>query len=351
MKKNLPASASLEGFTLPTGWKVTRALERTEDTTGGQFSNAYVILKDGTEGFLKAFDFSDAFTASNVLEALNQLTTAYIYERDLLLHCGTLRLKKVVVAIEHGEFQVPDYESMSGRVFYLIFHLADGDVRRQISKADRFDPAWCASALRDVTIAMQQIHRQMIAHQDVKPSNVLVFRGDFKLADFGRASRKGHPAIHDAYDVAGDLTYAPPEQLYGYRHVEFSNRRFGCDLYMLGNLASFLFTGVNVTAQLFTHLAPQFHHKQWSQGYTDVLPYLQQAFGSVLTDIRGSLAFPHALEVEGLIRELCNPDLSRRGHPKGIGRYDQYSLERYVSRLDILSKKISMETKTMKRAG
>jgi eukaryotic-like serine/threonine-protein kinase len=342
---NSPASANLDGLLLPTGWTVIRTVTPGADATGGQFSNAYVVSKDGTEGFLKAFDFSDAFRANNVIDALNQLTSAYMYERNLLLHCKEKRLRKVVVALEHGEVQVPNYDAMNGRVFYLIFHLAKGDMRNQISANGRLDEVWCSRALHDIGVGIFQVHRQMIAHQDLKPSNVLIFDDECRIADFGRASRKGYPALHDDYDVAGDRTYAPPEQLYGFRSPEWTVRRFGCDLYMLGNLAAFMFTGVNITSQLFSHLDNQFHPAIWARSYTDVLPYLMTAFGRVMTEVRANLGGPCPGDIEQLIRELCNPDISKRGHPRGIGKYDQYSLERYLSRLDILSKKVAMEVR------
>jgi eukaryotic-like serine/threonine-protein kinase len=44
-----------------------------------------------------------------------------------------------------------------------------------------------------------------------------------------------------------------------------------------------------------------------------------------------------------LIERLCDPDLSQRGHPRGIGRGNQYSLERYVSQLDLLAKRLELK--------
>lgn len=349
---NIPASANLKGLALPNGWTVTRAIVPGEDATGGHFSNAYLATKDdGTEGFLKAFDFSNAFKADNVLDELNKLTTAYLYERDLLFYCKERKLRKVVVAVENGEVKVPDYDEMNGRVFYLIFQLADGDMRRQVSLDERFDAVWCAKALHDVGVGMYQVHRQMIAHQDLKPSNVLVFGDECKIADFGRASRKGHPALHDGLNVAGDRTYAPPEQLYGYVHQEWTVRRFGCDLYMFGNLAAFLFTGINMTAQLYSYVDEQFHPNNWGGTYEEVLPYLMTAFGHVMKDVRTTLDVGAVADVEEIVHELCHPDLSKRGHPKGLGKSNQYSLERYISRLDIIAKKIAMEARAKRKVA
>jgi serine/threonine protein kinase len=135
-------------------------------------------------------------------------------------------------------------QPMEGRVFYLIFEMAEGDVRVQMNVTTKFDAVWCMRALKDISLGLWQVHKEMIAHQDAKPSNVLTYPGPtFKIADFGRASRRGHSAWHDDLKVAGDRSYAPPEQLYGFLHPDFIPRRMGCDLYMLGNLAAFLFRG------------------------------------------------------------------------------------------------------------
>ena len=135
------------------------------------------------------------------------------------------------------------------------------------------------------------------------------------------------------------MSYAPPELLYGFTHSEFASRRFGCDLYMLGNLAAFMFAGVNVTASLFARLDRQFHYEEWNGSYEQVLPYLDGAFTLVLEDLQTQLEPSLLASVVPMVSQLSNPDLSRRGHPKGIGRPNQYSLERYVSHLDLLYRK------------
>jgi serine/threonine protein kinase len=154
---------------------------------------------------------------------------------------------------------------------------------------ERFDPGWSIRVLKDVTVGTFQVHRQLIAHQDLKPSNVLLFDQEARLGDFGRASRRGYVAPHDDLSIAGDRTYAPPEQLYGYTHPDFIVRRFGCDLYMLGNLAAFLFSGINITSQLFAHLPAQFHWQIWAGEYKDVLPYLMNSFYTVIDELKNEV--------------------------------------------------------------
>ena len=49
-------------------------------------------------------------------------------------------------------------------------------------------------------------------------------------------------------------------------------------------------------------------------------------------------------EIIQLIEFLCYPNPQKRGHPKNIkSNGSNYSLERFVSKLDILQKKASLE--------
>lgn len=358
----MSAAEELNGLTLANGWLVVEHLARHPNGSGGTFSQSYRVERDKfvgskktTEvGFLKAFDFSDAFKPNvDTTEIIQILTSAYNFERDVLEHCQRRRLSNIVLAIDHGHAQVPGRGPMEGRVFYLIFEMAKGDVRCQVHLTNRFDALWCMRALRDVCLGLWQIHQEMIAHQDLKPSNVLSFPdGAFKVSDFGRSSRRGHAVWYDAHVIPGDQTYAPPELLYGFTHPDFVPRRVGCDLYMLGNLVAFLFSGVNVTSSLLSKLDKQHHPRNWGGVYADVLPYLQEAFAVMLeeqkTNIHEELIRDEAIL---LMRELCNPDLGLRGHPKGIGKHDQYSLQRYVTRLDLISKRLAVSLRVKQKSA
>lgn len=206
-------------------------------------------------------------------------------------------------------------------------------------------------ALKDVCLGLWQVHREMIAHQDMKPSNVLLYQDGFRIGDFGRSSRKGHSVWYDNNECAGDKNYSPPELLYGFTHPEFTARRFGCDMYMLGNLMAFMFAGVNMTASVLSRLDQQFHWQQWHSKYQEVLPYVQEAFTRVLEDLDTQVDPGLKADVIPMIRELCNPDLARRGHRRGIGRPDQYSLERYVSHLSYLSDQFEMRLRIKRKVG
>jgi eukaryotic-like serine/threonine-protein kinase len=346
-------AANLDGLNLQNGWTVTAALPK-KSSSGGTFSFFYNAKNGTREGFVKAIDFTEAFEpGTETIRALANLTAAFELERDIVFLCANERLSKVVVGIDHGSVQVPGFEPMMGKVYYIIFERADGDVRGQADITNRLDTYWCLQAVRDVCLGLEQVHRFQIAHQDPKPSNVLFYKDKtFRITDFGRAAMKGRSVYHDNYNIPGDGTYAPPELLYNSIHPDFTVRRNGCDLYMLGNLAAFMFSGANVTANIFSRLGEEFYWFKWQGSYDQVLPYLQQAFNEALEDLAKATDAAVREPVVSMIRELCNPDLSRRGHPRGIGTPQQYSLIRYTSQLTNLCKRYEIELRVKrKKAG
>lgn len=343
----MTAAGKLQGLTLDGGWKVITPVERPPSATGGMFSHGYWAKNNGNWAFVKAFDFSKAFEdTANTLSILHSFTASYEHERDILEHCQKKRLSHVAVAIGHGSINVPDMGAMEGRVYYLLFERADSDVRCQMDTDIASDEIWCMYALRQTTLGLWQVHREFIAHQDLKPSNVLCFEGKiFRVSDFGRSSRRGQAIWHDDEDFPGDRTYAPLELLYGHVDQDFVPRRIGTDLYMLGNLATFLFTGTNVTESILTYIDMQHHWKKWCGTYAEVLPYLQEAFARFLETLESQLSEGHIRSaILPMVRELCNPNLDRRGHPKSLGKRNQYSLERYVSQLTNTIRRLEIET-------
>jgi serine/threonine protein kinase len=339
-----PASAaeSLSGQTLPGGWQVAERIERPAVATGGNFSVGYRVRNStGTVAFLKALDFSAALKSPDPARTLEAMTAAYNFERDLLEKCRHERLTRVAVSLADGFVDVPGHSIE--RVPYLIFESADRDARIHLDLVPNVDMAWRFRALHHVATGLQQLHSQGIAHQDIKPSNVLVFNvGESKIADLGRAAYRGHDAPHDNFLVAGDSTYAPPELLYGHVDPDWVTRRCGCDAFLLGSLVLFFMTKASMTPAILAKLHPAHHPSAWGGGFQSILPYVRDAFEKVLVDFRKEMnqlnpAFSDELTI--IVRQLCEPDPKLRGHPltrSSLG--NQFSVERYVSRFDLLAR-------------
>jgi len=325
----------LVGFELNGGWEVMSKKDRSPESTGGNFSHGYLVKsKEGKHGYLKALDYSKALQTPDPAETLKAMTEAYVFEREICDLCKNQHLSRVVTAIDDGSISV-----VGQTVQYLIFELADNDIRVAISLGDELELAWLLRTLHHVGVGLNQLHTTGIAHQDLKPSNVLIFdEKQTKVADLGRAVWKDVTSPHDNLRIPGDMSYAPPELLYGFVSSEWNQRRFGSDAYHFGSLIAFLFSGVHMTALIAAHVVPGYHWDTFGGDYKEALPYVREAFGKAVLLIKSSITTYTCDDIIEMIRQLCDPDPSMRGHPRNIcTKGNQYRLERYISRLDCLA--------------
>lgn len=338
------AAEMLVGRNLEGGWQVVERVPDRLGATGGNFSVGYrVEHPDGRLGFCKALDYAAALKEPDVPSALRQATEEYLFERDLHHKCEQYRMSRIVVALDDGEIRIPGFPIE--QVSYIIFELAEYDVRHQLDIEADLEATLRLRALHNVAVALRQLHQHGIAHQDVKPSNVLIFNSQqkesfSKLGDLGRATDMSRPALHDMFTIAGDRNYAPPEQLYGMVHPEFGVRRLACDLYQLGSLILFMFTGATMTSLLYSELHPDHNWLTWDGTYDEVLPYVQDAFVNILERVHKVIMPAIADDLVALIECLCEPDPMRRGHPANRNSVvSPYALQRVVTQLDRLARR------------
>jgi len=336
------SAEQLKGLDLDGGWTVVEKVQRSPTATGGNFSVGYLVEhRDGRRGFLKAMNYDAAFFQPDTSAALSAMTEAYLFEKELCTKTG--HLSRIVRAIDDGAVLV-DKTNARSKVEYLIFERANCDIRAHLDVIAKLDVVFVLRTLHNVATGLSQLHRANIAHQDLKPSNVLVYGAaqGSKIADLGRAWDPSVSATHYSYPVAGDPQYAPVEVWYLYFPTDDRIRRFGCDLYHLGSLLTFLFARVHFNALLFDHLPAAHHPGSWGGRYDEALPFVQAAFAAAVEQIAN--AFPLYLkdDLRHCLMELCNPDPSRRGHPSNFGK-TQFSLERYISRFDWLAHRAKVE--------
>ena len=339
----------LVGKNLDNGWTVERLIDRPSTATGGNFSTAYIVRSAyGDKAFLKAMDYRKALESPDPASALEAMTAAYIFERTLLEKCISSNLSRIVRVLDKGTV-VSNPGDPSSVVQYLIFELAEGDIRSFVGFNQAFDNAWILRTMHQASAALHQLHYAQIAHQDVKPSNVLIFENrSAKLADLGRAFDRQLTSPHDALICAGDITYAPPELLYGHVHQDWKIRRLACGIYLLGSLIVFFYTGVSITHLILKRLDRRYHYTNWKGHYDDVLPYIYEVFAQILRELRNDSPEEFSADIVDAIRQLCDPDPERRGHPKNRNRGDnRYSIERYVSQFDYLAKRAELASKLM----
>jgi serine/threonine protein kinase len=344
-------SLHLEGKILDDGWTVGQPIDigkRTGVGTGGNFSVAYHVTGGkGQKAFLKALDYERAMKATHVAKALNAMTAAYLFECLVLDKCREKHLDRVVHAYTSGTITI-DEPDADGVVEYLIFELAEGDIRKFLQLGQNFDLAWSLRSLHQIATGLKQLHSNDIYHQDLKPSNVLTFSGkNFKLADLGRAIYEGHTATHYNFPFSGDPSYAPPDLAYGFVPNDSRQWRLSCDAYLLGSMVVFFFTGVGITALLMRHLDRTLQPRvdpfrgQWTGTYPEVLPYVRDAFDKAVVEFSNEVKDSKLrTTLSRIVRELCDPDAKLRGHPRYRRSYgNSFTLENYIGTFNLLARR------------
>jgi serine/threonine protein kinase len=334
---------SLLGMTLDGGWIVTELLKKKPCDTGGHFSVCYTVKRGAEEAFLKALDLTDALQQPDFVAAINNMTTAFMFERDLLEKCKGRHLSKVVRPLENGQISISGQPAFNN-VYYIIFEKADSNIRIQIAKMQAFDLALILRSLHHTSIAIEQLHKNGIAHQDLKPSNVLVFQREYKVGDLGRSSDSAVPSMNDRLPVPGDQTYAPFDLFYNSTVLNNFQLRYASDLYHLGSLIFVYFLNANLKTIIWSEMIK--NNLSINLTRTDFhadLPFFQEGFTYALkllsTEVKN---VSPSLETEllPLVKMLCEIDPQKRGHTENIRtNINQYSLERFISAFDILAKK------------
>lgn len=340
---------NLEGYLLDNGWRISERIRRDLNATGGGFSINYWAENASKErAFCKVLNIhwilQANFVENDPVGALQTATRLYQFERDLARTC--LRMSNVVSAVGDGQFYREGY--IQGLVCYILFECAEADIRAALDIGETLDVAAKLRSLHNLANGLQQLHQRGISHQDVKPSNTLVFPPDAtgsrvtKVGDLGRATQLGNPMPHDEYDVAGDPNYGPPEGLYGDLPAGFGPRRQACDLYQLGSMICFVFTGYTINAQLQAQLNPGHSWQNFRGNYESVLPYVRDAFDHALEVVARDLPKEISSDLLVMIKYLCDPDPLLRSHPRDRSSANPYSLERTVSHLDLLVRRASL---------
>jgi serine/threonine protein kinase len=330
----------LIGTTLEGGWTIVSQRRPPPTATGGCFSHGFVARRaDGHEVFVKVLDITLSASHPEPLKDLELRIQRFNYESAIARACADDRLSRVAHAVAEGILRIGPAQT---DVFpYLVFERAAGDLRDQVLRERQLPPWICYRILHNVAVAIRQLHAKNIAHQDVKPSNVLDFSSEgHKLGDFGSAHDRTRTRPGTIHSIAGDPGYAPPEQLYRYHIDDWVVRRLMADVYHLGSLALFLLTAEHATARLARQLAPEHHWDVWLGSADDLLPILRRATAEIIDEVRAEhtgLEADQHLELVQILRYLLEADPLLRGYPADRSEGVPAGMQRLISRFKVFS--------------
>lgn len=334
-------AANLEGKTIG-NWVVGEKRRKTEEDNSGAFSSCYCVthVETGKAAFLKALNFQYATKATGTglsIDRIHELTSNFIYERNLLDLCSGKSMRRVVRALDYGEYS-EDMEMLA--VPYLVFEMADSSLKKKVVTENPPSLSWKLEVFHGALVGLSQLHAVKIAHQDLKPSNILIFgEAHSKIADLGNATMMGNESPHEN----GDWSHAPIELFYGHRSPSWETRRYGADFFMMGGILSYLISQTNFLSLLNCHLEPSHRFDRYRGSYEMVLPYLEASFSISLKTVLQDVPEYLRKDIESILKELCHPDPDKRGSRNFLNKsYPQFSLQPYISKVNRLSKLAGM---------
>ena len=342
-------------------WQVKEKISRPKGGTGGIFSVGYLATDQAkNEFFLKATDIG--LLRIHGKSKLDQMTDALNlqrFEREMLDICTISGMNRIVRAVDYGELEVV-HNGVKEFVFFIVFEKAVGDIRASARDYRSSGISWIPRVVHNLAVATSQLHGKNISHNDIKPSNLLVFDVAVqKLSDLGRATCDDHRGPWDGLKEAGDQSYSAPEA-WGYQYtLPMTGRRVShlyrkrFDLYMLGSLVFFLLTEQSLNSVMSVYLRPEYGPSNWTGDFAGILPYLRGVHGDAMTEMEsqveatyGPNGIKNLQEILLAVKYLTDVDPEVRGDPRNfMSGLQSYDLQRLISRTDVLSKKTALMEK------
>lgn len=322
----------LVGRTLKSGWTLVEQLLPSSGSSGSNFGAGYKATRGDEIAFVKAIDFVAALSDADPMAALAKLTAEATFEKEVLAYCADKGMTKVMRYFGHEYVSADGTNNPMTNVSCLIMEAGQQDLRRLVNRVGLATCAWNLQVMRDVSMAVAQLHGGGISHQDIKPSNViLVFEKTskqtqtMKVSDLGRVVRRDRSGPFDASYWPGDRRYSPPERWYGFVPSNWSDARDASDAYMLGSLLIYLFTGATLQSLVYPMIPEPFQPGKWSGGFDqDLLPVLVDAHARVLNTYLNPALVPDVADsIMAIAKDLTHPDPLLRGDSKArrqIGR-------------------------------
>ena len=172
-------------------------------------------LSDGSRVAKKTFAPAIAFSSAAESEKMKSR-----FAREVKVQ-GSLNSNSFIPILESG---LTDAEP------WYLMPLADRNFQEQI-EMDRMTGTVPVSALADILNSLEELHQLGFVHRDLKPQNILLHDGTWKLTDFGLVlpPSSGTTKLTSMDSNWGTAAYCAPEQ-----SIDFRGSTPAVDIYAFG---------------------------------------------------------------------------------------------------------------------
>ena len=151
--------------------------------------------------------------ANDKLYAMKVLSKPNIVRRKQVEHTRTER--RILGKITHPFIVKLHYAFQTEKKLYFVLdYAAGGELFYHLSRMKKFPEHYAIFYAAEITLALEELHRNQIIYRDLKPENILFDNeGHVKLADFGLAKENITDAAEGAHSMCGTPEYLSPEVL------------------------------------------------------------------------------------------------------------------------------------------
>ena len=97
-----------------------------------------------------------------------------------------------------------------------------------------------------------------------------------------------------------------------------------------------------MTPMIFREIPTEYNYRNWGETYYQVLPYIRDGFHRVLERFAKRIPLSLRTDLPEIVSQLCEPDPSLRGDPRNRNSSTQFSMERYISKFNLLARKAEL---------
>jgi len=155
-----------------------------------------------------------------------------VVSEDLIAPITELLLKLQESDLENV-IEIYDFGQYSGHVYVVLEYANGGDFASQLKKQGRLSEKEILKVGFDITRALVSLEKNNILHLDIKPENIMIHNGVYKLSDFGIVVHKDTTTMLLNPEIWGTLAYTSPEILTDNNNVSIKSDiySFGVTLY------------------------------------------------------------------------------------------------------------------------